>query len=194
MNKKSIILSCLVCMIVAVCSVGITYALLTDNEEKNNILIVGETKNEITEEFRPPEKLEPGVTFKKTINITNTGNLPCFARVSINFSSSKAENLCEPLEINNTEWEYNADDGFYYYKYIIEPGKTTSAPLLEEVTLKKYTGNIVTDENGNEVQEEYTEEDMMDFDIIVYSETVQHEKHSGACADNEYLTVWNEIN
>lgn len=182
-NKKNtviVLLAALLCVIVLASSFGSTFAYLTDQETKNNTLTVGETKTEIVEEFTPPKKLEPGVSFTKKPSVNNTGNLPCYVRMRADFSDSQMEDLCEELDINTTDWEYDAADGYYYYKLLLEPGKMTS-PLFTTVTVR------TVDANG----EKLTDAQMKDFDILIYAESTQHVDHAGNHPTDEYKTIWN---
>ena len=145
-NTIIVLLSVLLCVIVLASSFGSTFAYLTDQDIKNNTLTVGETKTEIVEEFKPPKKLEPGVTFTKKPSVNNIGNLPCYVRMRADFSDSQMKDLCEDLDINTTDWEYDAADGYYYYKLLLEPGKMTS-PLFTTVKVR------TVDADGQEVTE-----------------------------------------
>lgn len=177
--KKKIIIAALVCILVCASSFGVTYAYLIANDSAKNVFIVGETEIDIVEEYTPPEKLTPGITFTKKPFITNTGNLPCYVRMRADFSSSTAKEFCEPLDIDIQNWEYNPTDGYYYYKKLIKPGETTT-PLFTSVTLKE-------DKPGGG---KYTDADMVNFDILIYGEASQHIDHGGSCDANEYKNVW----
>lgn len=174
-TRGKIIISLILCA--ALCSVSftVTYSYLISQDSSVNTFIVGENTVEITEEYEPPKKLSPGIEFKKSPSVKNTGNLPCFVRVRADFSDSRAEEFCEPLDIDTQNWEYNESSGYYLYKNILNVGETT-APLFTTVKLKteKLDGTA------------YTENDMIDFDILVYAESVQQ----GEYTPDEYSTVW----
>ena len=179
--KKKIIIAVLSCVLVCASCFGITYAYLIANDNATNTFTVGETEIEVTEEYDPPEELNPGTEFTKKPSVTNTGNLPCYVRIRADFSTSVAKEFCEPLDIDTTNWEYNDSDGYYYYKHILNPGEESPA-LFTKVELKE------TKADGTE----YTADDMVEFDILVYAEAIQHTDHDGECDENEYLTVWGE--
>lgn len=188
MKKLTKILVPAACLIVAIASFGVTYAYLTATDSVVNEFKVGENEIEIVEEFKPPEKLEPGMSFDKMPSVKNTGGLPCFVRIRADFSDSEAEDFCilryvykenneeKTLEPYNTfNWIKDDGDGYYYYKGILEPGKETE-PLFTEVFIKKDTKLA-----------------MIDFDIIIYAESRQAtEADKEACKNDSdyYKTVW----
>ncbi len=173
-NRKTVLILSAACLLVLLASYGITYAWLIANDSEVNEFTVGENTIEVVEEFEPPEKLEPGVTFVKKPHVKNTGNLPCFVRMRADFSDGAAEAFCKPLEISD-KWVLK-DDGYYYYTELLAPGQDTPA-LFEKVTVK-------TEAEGA------TLNDMVDFDILIYAESCQHTDHDGACAAGEYYEVW----
>lgn len=173
MHKKKIFLITIVSFLILACSFGTTYAYLHVKQQAVNKFTVGENVIELHEDYKPPEKLEPGIDFKKEPYVENTGNVPCFVRMRADFSDSKAEKFCEALNID-TNWKKNTD-GYYYYKHLLEPNMRTES-LFTTVKIKD-TSSI---------------SDMIDFDILIYAESCQHTDHDGECNDNEYITVWNK--
>lgn len=178
MNKKKIVLIVIACFLVLTASYGITYAYLISKDAAVNDFTVGENNIEVHENFEPPEKMEPKISFKKEPYVENTGNIPCFVRMRADFSDSKAEDFCE-LDFNTEDWTTKNSDGYYYYKKLLGPGKETEA-LFKNVTIKE------NKKDGSK----YTESDMIDFDILIYAESCQHTDHDGSCFDDEYETVW----
>lgn len=177
--KKKIFIVTLACVLACVSSFGATYAYLIARDEALNKFTIGETEVEITEEYTPPPKLEPGIEFTKKPMVTNTGNLPCYVRMRADFSTSVAETFCEPLDIDTVNWQYNNTDGYYYYTKLLYPGEKTES-LFTTVTLKE------TKDDGTA----YTEADLVEFEILVYAEATQHTDHNGDCAADEYLAIW----
>lgn len=180
MSKKRIFLIVIACFLVLGMSFGITYAYLIAKDKAVNQFTIGENIIEVYENYEPPEKLEPGAKFTKEPYVKNTGNLSCFVRMRADFSNSKAEDFCE-LDIDTTNWELNKDDGYYYYKKILNPNDVTE-PLFTTVKIK------TTKENNTS----YTQADMIDFDILIYAESCQHNDHDGECSSNEYKIVWDK--
>lgn len=179
MSKKKIFLIVIACLILVSASFGLTYAYLIANDSVANEFTIGENKIDVEEEYDPPEKLEPGKVIIKKPSAKNTGNLSCFVRMRAEFSDSAAKELCEELDIDTVNWEYDSSDGYYYYKKLLNPGESTTN-LFTKVVIKteKADGTNLTDA------------DMLDFDILVFAESCQHEDHDGECADNEYKIIW----
>ena len=171
--KKKVIFTIIAGVMLCTCSLLITYAYLIAQDKAENYFIVGENTIEVSEEFKPPEKLKPNVQFTKKPVIKNTGNLPCFIRARADFSDSRAKEFCEDLDIDTANWEYNSSDGYYYYKSVVKPGNETT-PLFTTIKIKNTA----------------TADDMIDFDVLVYAESVQHDSHGGNCPLDEYKTVW----
>lgn len=174
-NKSKIIIVLILCVALCAVSFTVTYSYLISQDSAVNTFIVGENTVEITEEYEPPKKLSPGIEFKKAPSVKNTGNLPCFVRVRADFSDNRAEEFCEPLDIDTQNWEYDESSGYYLYKNVLNVGETTP-PLFTTVKLK-------TEKSDGTA---YTENDMIDFDILVYAESVQQ----GECTPDEYSSVW----
>lgn len=160
-NKTTLFLFCafvLVCMGVA----GI-YAYLSDGDKASNTFTIGGNRVGITEEFEPPEKLEPGVEFKKDVSVTNVGPSDCYVRVKAVFTDSDMEKYCT-VDFNSSsdandrsaDYWYNSEDGYYYYKEILESGDR-SPSLFTKVSISE-------DIPANEIKE---------FDILVYVESYQ---------------------
>lgn len=175
MSKKRIFLIVIACFLVLGMSFGVTYAYLIAKDKAVNQFTIGENIIEIFENYEPPEKLEPGVEFQKEPYVKNTGNLPCFVRMRADFSNSKAEEFCESLNIDTENWEYNSNDGYYYYKNLLNPNDVTE-PLFTKVKIK----STINDS------------DIVDFDILIYAESCQHNDHDGECSLDEYKTVWDK--
>ena len=181
--KKRTLWAITACAMAFVLSVGTTYAWLIARDPEVNTFFMGEDNITVVETFTPPTSLFPNQTIPKNPRIQNTGNLPTFVRARIVFSSAEAKALCNELIIGSSDWEYVAADDYYYYKKLLMPGQFTPY-LFENVVIR-----------GNK-----TAEEMIDFDIIVYSESRIHLDHDSgdcelrgqaACAGNLYRTVWN---
>lgn len=131
-----------------------TYAYLTDLDRAENELSVTENEIHIEEVFEPPNKPEPGCVIKKMPSIVNDSDVAVYVRVSVKFSNSAAEKICQPLVINE-HWEKKSD-GYYYYDKKLEAGARTEA-LFREIVLKS----------------DITQEQIQPFDVLVYAESVQ---------------------
>lgn len=157
-KKKKIIFSLLA--LLAVVSIGIVYAYFTGSANKNNQFSIGGNEVEIIEEFEPGDETKPGDVFTKKPSVMNTGSVPCYVRAFAEFNDN-AVAQCASVDWNNTAWTVKQEDGFYYYKTVLQPGEVTE-PLFTQVA-------ISSDADPELVKK---------FDIIVYAESVQSEGFS----------------
>lgn len=134
---------------------GTVSAYLADGEQIENRLTIGGNQIEIREEFDPPEELTPGSTFTKSVRVENSGHSECYVRVKAVFSDSNTGQHCS-LDWNTTDFNYCAEDGFYYYRYKVMP-KELTAYLFTTVT----------------VSPEAPPEQLGEFSILVYAESCQ---------------------
>ena len=146
LNKKVIAIAAL-----ALCctgaAVGTTVAYLKDStEEVVNTFEVGSIETELLEVISGGGK-EPYVL--------NVGINPCYIRMRATVSpSDKGELKNLVVDLDETNWKYNADDGYYYYQNIVNPGEYTATPLFKAINSTQVSANDP-------------------FDIVLYQEAVQ---------------------
>ena len=78
----------LIAAVAAVCALAAVavFAYLTDNDDKDNRIKIGYNESRIVEDFTP-FTMQTGINiYKKKVQVENTGNTPCFARVYVDFS------------------------------------------------------------------------------------------------------------
>lgn len=136
----------------------------TDNTSAKNQFVPGMNESEITEEFPDPSPIVPGDshTVTKKIKITNKEGVPCFVRVCVKSANSDipVTFLYEGEEGYHEEDWILGEDGYYYYKYVLEEGEDTSV-LMDGVQIgndsnfSEYWGNV------------------SNLSVLVYAETVQ---------------------
>ena len=182
---------------VAVIGIGGTYAYFTYMQSLKNSFTIGTNTITVTEDFEPPKDMEPGENvFKKKVQVENTGTVPCFVRVFMDFSDSGIADIsqispdgmdyyaaAEYAKHLPDGWVYVSEEeddslgGYYYYTEIVEPGEQT-VPLLEKVKTHFDTADQI-----------------IDYDIIVYSESVQALDKDGAEFERNdaYRTAWTEF-
>lgn len=131
-----------------------------------NELTVGKVETTVTEDFRPPEELKAGESFKKDVKITNSDSCACYVRVKVIFTDQYMEEHCK-VDYNKTAFEYCKEDGYWYYKEVLWINESTES-LFTTVTI---------DEGINRAN-------INDFDLQVYAESYQ----SGTFLD--YKTAW----
>ena len=197
-TKHSLIALLLFVLLTVTLSIGGTLAYFTHMDADTNKLQVGYNEIAIKENFEPPAELTSGDNaFKKQVQITNTGNVDCYVRVFMEFSEGNIDNFSK-LSADGTNYysseEYkttNTPDGwvyvsreedpvlgdYYYYKEPLAPGESTTY-LLDSVKTTFPTA-----------------EDVDDFEIIVYSESVQTLDKNGKPFENPdaWKKCWDEF-
>lgn len=179
MNKKAkTALIATGCLLIAGASFGVTYSYLRSGDEVVNEFTVGKNDIEVEEEFVRPEELKPGAEFTKNARIKNTGDVPCYVRARADFTDSKMEALCQ-VEVNTDYWTVKQDDGYYYYK------EKLPAPSVGESGETEYPATKYLFKSDKiQISTADTSVDMVDFDIIIYAESV------GAEDFDEYWRAW----
>ena len=129
-NMKKIA-AIMLALLIAGISTGAALAYLTAQESVENRLTAASTDIEITEQFDPPEELHPGTVIPKKVAVTSHSSTDCYVRVLVEFSSWKARQFCEKLEILDG-WE-KADGSLKTEETPLEPYHIT-----EPMILKKY--------------------------------------------------------
>lgn len=155
MEKKKLAVLLAVFLLAGTVTSGI-YAYLSAKDSRVNRLTFGQNVIETEEEFPTPDP-RPGDSIEKKVRVKNTGDVPCFVRTRLLFSNGDAEGV-STLELNTTDWTERQEDGYHYYKHILPVGKN-SADLLTAV----------------KIADSARPEELKDFQIIVYSESVQCE-------------------
>jgi alternate signal-mediated exported protein len=134
-------------------SVGTVYAYSTEMDWLTNVL---KSQNltfsfKVDEQFISPKTIKPGQKVAKVVNVVNTGDEAGFVRVLALARIIAADgSVLEAIPgttftfngLNTTTWPATGakmwaegNDGYYYYLGRLEPGKATSQPLFEGVTL-----------------------------------------------------------
>ena len=163
---------------IGVNSINPIFAYLTDNGESTNVLSVGSNEISVVETFNPSTPETGTNTYTKTVNIKNTGTVPCYIRVFLEFSSDKVRgestvsadgtNYYSLSDFRTehlpTGWVY-VDTGdlgpYYYYTQPVSPNASTSN------LLHSFKTTFATDL------------DIEDFDIYVYAESIQTLNNNG---------------
>ena len=106
---------------------------------------------EIVEAYQAATGVLPGgASVDKIVNVKNTGAIDMLSRIKVtkvwkdlegNATDLPADNII--IDFNNTQWLYS--DGYYYYKGVLRPGETTSAPLFTEFRIDEATDNRYKD-------------------------------------------------
>lgn len=153
--KAPIVFFIFLSVMVAVFGIRGVSAFLTDADSADNMFTVGGSNIEIVEEFDPPDKLEPGTAFTKDVKAKNLGPSACYVRIKAVFTDSDMGKYCT-VNWNTRDFAYNSEDGYYYYKKVLDVGKHTES-LFSTITL---SDSIPPGE-------------IKDFDVLVYLESYQ---------------------
>ena len=208
-NKRRIVSAVCIGLFAVIAASLIVFAYFTSEDAKRNDITIADNITEISEIFEPPaDQTEGDNVFKKEVRITNTGASPCFVRVFADFSNSFVRNRSYISDSEDTDdltfysakrilkdddeittfpehtnevgdWVFIPDDsetvlrGYYYYTKKVEIGEST--PVL--FTYIK-TNNP-------------TEDDIDQYDILVYSESAQTTDSDGAEYE-DYVSAWTD--
>lgn len=173
--------------------VGATIAYFSSNVTFENEFIAGKYKVVTTEEFESPSNWAPGEEIPKTITTTNEGTIPAAVRVKFEEKWLMGENdvtdqvSADTVAINldNTN-EWIRQGNYYYYKFPLEPGDTTSS-FMKSVTLNPNINGVecTTSADGKTKTCESTGIAAgATYKLIITKETVQYDA---------YNLVWNNV-
>ena len=184
--KRTPLAAAVILLIFAV--VGTVLAYYTNSDKAKNTFTAGENENKILESFVPPDSQGGGSNkYLKQVQVENTGDVPCFVRVYVDFSDS---GILEISKLSDTEtqdktsaiyYSANPNDADSYAKYLNgkENGKWK---YVFDGTLGGYYYYTDRVEPGQAteplfrwVDTDYGEDaaKVQQYEILVYSETVQ---------------------
>lgn len=151
MKKKLTVLAVLA-LCLGLAATG-TWAYFTAQKQVHNVITTGKVDIRLqewadAERTRPFENLTgimPGMEVTKLAEVKNTGTAPAFIRVRADISILSAGEepvALDPkplsLDINETDWVLQ--EGYYYYRRILNPGETTE-PLFTTVSFDPLMGD-----------------------------------------------------
>lgn len=172
---------------------GITNAYFSDTDKTINTVEIGKNNIKLNNDGSVPASLNVGENiYQKEISVTNNGSVPCFVRVFMDLSDSKVKETTKFSSDGSQYWQVNEYNnhlpenwtyeetgdlaGFYYYNQILEPGESTS-DLIKSV-------NTVFN----------TKDDIIDYEIITYAESVQSiDKDGNPLENTDYLVAFKEL-
>lgn len=164
--KKKILIKFFVsvlCLMILSVFVTPSYSYLQDTDSQTNNYTVGTSNCTIVDNFTKPSTLTTGTVVSKDVKVKNTGTVPCYIRVFVSPSYSPESftfNMQADSSLSDSKAWYKSGD-YYYYKKPVGVGATTSS-LFTTVTLN----------------EDMTDWDSSQTEIIVYAECVQSEGFS----------------
>lgn len=196
-KKKKIIFVCIAAAAAAAVSlsVGLTIAYLGRTKEKVNTITVGHGDGEISEEFTEPSVATMDNKNDKTVWVKNTGTVPVFARVYMNFSDSSIADKAKityntdqtaswsdfltAMKTGVNGWKYIAEDdendgatlgGYFYYTKALEVPKE---PLDNTEKTTNLIEKVEVDFRDPNSANDSNIDKIQPYELIVYSELVQ---------------------
>ena len=191
MKKKKRIITIAGLLLIAV--VGATFAYYTSNTSFENVFNAGKYKITLTEVFESPDNWVPGETVPKTVTAKNDGTVPAAVRISYteqwlkeidgvetDITSQVSPNPAIINFANQNDWTLS--NGYYYYKYILEPTDETSS-FISGVTLDPNLNSVTcTGEGIEKTCEAQNPASGAKYKLTFTIQTVQYD---------QYQNVWN---
>ena len=175
-------------------TIGVTFALYFTSSSYLNKYKVGNYNLVTSETFTSPNNWQPGEKIAKSVYATNDGDVPAAFRVKYTekWEDSNGNDITATVPsdavilnfVNVSQWEYNSSDGYYYYKYRVDPGKSSSSFISSIKLNDNLVGDVDCVNNGDTYNCTSNLTGLMGatYTITFLKETVQHTK---------YQTVWN---
>ena len=176
-----------------------TMSYLTDNETHSNAISVGDVRFDLIDEYPEPPEPDLNEQFVKRIAITNTGDIPCFVRIFVEFSNNKVSQYASvtadgtnyytwadfknhlPANWVYIPYEETGDNakigGYFYYTEPLPVGETTSYLTQGfKVTFPK-------------------QKEVLPYEINVYAEALQTLNHNAVeyTGTSAYRDAWLEF-
>lgn len=169
----------LIIILMSIVSFKPLFAYLAAKDTEINYIKPGFNISKIQEVF-PEQGVLPvkGKTYEKKVSVKNEASVPCYIRVSVDYSDSRIGNAASLIGLNTVDWEYIGMEqpklgGYYYYKKPVSPGQSTTN-LFEGI---RFSENM--DHSFWESREK--------FDVILYEESVQQGDYTS------FSKAWNDF-
>lgn len=197
---------------VMVCLVGVILAYFAADDNEPNLVGIGENKIEVTEAFTQPNQ-EKEFKYRKLVKIQNTGSVPCYVRVRLEFSNSDVQNVASFSAENQENNDSAPDDSTFksaqihkgedYYINNLPEGWVyvwDEKPSDPDVThgYYYYTEAVPSGESTNaliswiKMNYENTNE-IQAHDVYVYAESVQTVDPNSGTAYTDWKTAWHSF-
>lgn len=153
--KRKILAMALIVMCMSIVAYG-TLAYFTYEDTATNVIVAGNVKIALREwsetdggervATEGPMDILPGLHVSKIIEVENTGKNAAWIRISMQKAIELAVGKEGTVDVNlvglnlNTEY-WTEQDGYYYYKDVLQPGQTTQ-PLFTEVQFSAQMSNL----------------------------------------------------
>ena len=134
--KRFALLLALVLILVGTVGGTVAY-LVTHTDPVVNTFTPGEVSCQVDEKFNEEK------TVKTEAVVKNTGNVPAYIRVAVVANTIDAQRNITGMAttlpvgwLNAEKWTTKSDDGFYYYKGVVQPGDVTDNLLKTGINLE----------------------------------------------------------
>ncbi|MBR1384927.1 MAG: hypothetical protein IJ555_14145 [Ruminococcus sp.] len=195
-------------------AVGILLAYFGANDTEPNLVGVGEDEIIVTEVFTQPNQ-EQDFAYRKLVKIDNTGSVPCYIRVRLEFSSSDVQNVAsfsaanqgtedEAPEAGTFKSAQIAEGAAYYinnlpegWVYVWEENANDYTPAVTN-GYYYYTEAVPAGESTDAliswVKMQYGNvEDIQAHDLYVYAESVQTVDPNSGAPYRDWKAAWNSF-
>ena len=112
MTQKTKTLLAIASGVVLLSLVGAILAYFGADDNEPNLVGVGEDEITVTEVFTQPNQ-EQNFAYRKLVKIDNTGSVPCYIRVRMEFSNSDVQNVASFSAANQGENDTAPDDSTF---------------------------------------------------------------------------------
>ncbi|MCR5109955.1 MAG: hypothetical protein K6B38_03480 [Ruminococcus sp.] len=209
-KKKKMLLAVSTVLIVTIIT-GVLIAYFANKDDEPNLITVGEDDIEVTEVFTPPKQTDE-FKYRKLVKIKNTGSIPCYVRVRLEFSNSDVEGVASFSAANQGDNDTEPDDntfksaqikkGTNYYINNLPDGwvyvweESTVDPIVTN-GYYYYTKAIDPNEETNAliswIKMDYDSTLPSAHDVFVYSESVQTVDPNTGTVYTDWKAAWNSF-
>ena len=215
MTQKTKTLLAIASGVVLLSLVGTMIAYFAANDKEPNLISVGEDEITVTEAFTVPNQ-EQNFAYRKLVKIDNTGSVPCYIRVRMEFSNSDVQKVASFSSANQGEDDTAPDDSTF--KKAIIPDNTTDTTYYvnnlpdnwvyvweenpQDPTVTNgyyyYTEAVPAGESTNAliswVKMDYAGiNNIQAHDLYVYAESVQTVDPNSGTAYPDWQTAWHNF-
>ena len=208
-SRKKILLTAGGIAVTAVIA-GVMTAYFASRDDEPNLITIGEDKIVVTEAFTPPSQTDT-FKYRKLVKIQNTGSVPCYIRVRLEFSNSTVANAASFSAANPDSDTPPADSTFKSAQiqagsdYYINNLPDRWVYVWEEKTVFPsvtngyyyYTRAVAPEQATNAliswIWMNYNGEEVQAHDLYVYSESVQTIDPNTGTAYTDWKAAWHSF-
>ncbi len=215
-KKKTVLAIVSGAVLIALFSTSLAYLGTTDKTP--NLVRVGEDEIKVTEEFTVPDQSQE-YAYRKLVKIANTGSIPCYVRVRLEFSNSVVEGAASftaegqdsdtapengpgvykkaAVPDNKTDTDYYVNSLPPDWIYVWEPNSGDFVPPVTNgyyYYTKPVPPGESTDALISWIRMQYENmDDIQAHDVYVYAESVQTVDANSGEAYADWKSAWNSF-